>query len=132
MLQADVAVCGEHSPCSGHTGFAPLPGVCFPRLHCSGSRLLYMERALHCTRFQPSGVPQKRGLGCASVLCLPRPEQLRQPGACRAHSPRVPRAFSPPGPSLSFPPHQLGACALCLAATLPADVDHPESQEAFG
>ena len=23
-LQADVAVCGEHSPCSGHTGFASL------------------------------------------------------------------------------------------------------------
>ena len=30
-LQADVAVCGEHSPCSGHTGFAPHRGVCaFP------------------------------------------------------------------------------------------------------
>ena len=30
-LQADVAVCGEHSPCSGHTGFAPYRGVCaFP------------------------------------------------------------------------------------------------------
>ena len=35
---------------------------------------------------------------------VPSPaEQLRQPGACRAHSPRVPRAFSLPGPSLSFP-----------------------------
>ena len=30
-LQADIAVCGEHSPCSSHTGFAPLTGVCaFP------------------------------------------------------------------------------------------------------
>ena len=30
-LQADVAVCGEHSPCSGHTGFAPYRAVCaFP------------------------------------------------------------------------------------------------------
>ena len=36
------------------------------------------------------------------------------------------------GPSLSFRPRQSGACALCLAATLPADVDHPESQEVFG
>ena len=27
-LQADIAVCGEHSPCSGHTGFAPHRGVC--------------------------------------------------------------------------------------------------------
>ena len=53
------------------------------RLRGSGSRLLYMERALHCVRFQPSDVPQKRGLGCACVLCLPRPEQLRQPGTWR-------------------------------------------------
>ena len=30
-LQTDTAVCGEHSPCSGHTGFAPYRGVCaFP------------------------------------------------------------------------------------------------------
>ena len=30
-LQADIAVCGEHSPCSGHTGFALHRGVCaFP------------------------------------------------------------------------------------------------------
>ena len=30
-LQVDIAVCGERSPCSGHTGFAPYRGVCaFP------------------------------------------------------------------------------------------------------
>ena len=30
-LQAEVAVCGEHSPCSGQTGFAPYWGICaFP------------------------------------------------------------------------------------------------------
>ena len=30
-LQTDIAVCGEHSPCSGHTGFARYRGVCaFP------------------------------------------------------------------------------------------------------
>ena len=33
--------------------------LCFPRLHCSGSRLLYMERALCCVWFQFSGTPQK-------------------------------------------------------------------------
>ena len=27
-LQTDIAVCGEHSPCSGHTGFALYRGVC--------------------------------------------------------------------------------------------------------
>ena len=32
-----------------------------------------MERALRWARFQPSGVPQKRGLHCACVLCLPCP-----------------------------------------------------------
>ena len=31
VLQTDSAVWGEHSPCSGHTGFAPYRGVCaFP------------------------------------------------------------------------------------------------------
>ena len=51
-LQADIAgLCGEHSPCSGHTGFAPLTGVCSPRLHCSGSRLLSRERALCWVHF---------------------------------------------------------------------------------
>ena len=55
-------------------------GAAFPS-RCSGSRLLYMEQALRCARFQPSGVPQKRGVGCTSLLCLPQPEQLRQPGA---------------------------------------------------
>ena len=27
-LQTDIAVCAEHSPCSGHTGLAPHRGVC--------------------------------------------------------------------------------------------------------
>ena len=30
-MQKVIAVCGEHSPCCGHTGFAPYRGVCaFP------------------------------------------------------------------------------------------------------
>ena len=30
-LPTDIAVCGEHSPCSGHTGSAPVQGcLCFP------------------------------------------------------------------------------------------------------
>ena len=45
-LQADVAVCGELSPCSGLTGFARSGLSVLSRLHCSGSRLLSMERAL--------------------------------------------------------------------------------------
>ena len=53
-LQTNVTgLCGEHSRFSGHTGFAPALGgyVCFPRLHCPGSRLLSRERALHCMHF---------------------------------------------------------------------------------
>ena len=40
-LQTNITgVCGECLQCLGHTGFAPGHGVCFPGLHCSGSRLL--------------------------------------------------------------------------------------------
>ena len=82
--------------------------VCFPRLHCSGSRLLYRERALHCVQFQFSDIPQKHRLGWAWVLCLPRQsssgsQELDQhtiPG-CGAPSPLR-------GPSLSFHTGQSG------------------------
>ena len=137
-LQTDVAgLCGEHSQCSGHTGLAPLTGVCFPRLHCSGSRLPYRERALRCVRFQFSGPPQKRGLGWACVLCLPRPSSSgRQepggralPGAVRLSPSAVPASVSARASEVrlvsvlrTWP----------LAATLPADVNHPESQRVFG
>ena len=95
-------------------GLPALTGVCFPHLQCSGSRLLYMEPALRCLRFQFLGIPQKRGLGWACGLCLTRPEQLRQPGAWQVHSPGC-RAPSPlRGPNLSFFARQSGACALCL------------------
>ena len=51
-LQADVAVCGEHSPCPGHTGFAPLRGVCaFP------STLLRLPAALYGAGPALSAVP---------------------------------------------------------------------------
>ena len=63
-------VCG-HLQCSGHTEFAPLTGVCSPRLRCSGYRLLYGEQALCRARFQFLGSPQKHRLGWACVLCLP-------------------------------------------------------------
>ena len=40
--QTNIAgMCGESPQCLGHTGFAPAHGrVCFPGLHCSGSRFL--------------------------------------------------------------------------------------------
>ena len=112
-------------------------GALPPRLHCSGSRLLSRERALRCPRFQFSGSPQKPGLGCTCVLCLPGPSSSGSQELVRHALPGC-GALSPLcGPSLSFHPRRLAACALCLAApclaaTLPADVNHPESQEVFG
>ena len=96
-------LCGEHSQCSGHTGFAPLSGrVCFPRPHCSGSRLPYMEQALSCVRFQFSGTPQKHRLGCACILCLPCPsssgsqelDERALPGAVRLLPSTVPASVT--------------------------------------
>ena len=82
-------VCGEHSQCSGHTGFAPAHEFVLLL-----STLLRLQAALQgaghglCAlprpkplRFRFSGTPQRRRLGWACVLCLPRPEQLRKPGA---------------------------------------------------
>ena len=117
-------------------GLPPLTGVCSPRLHCSGPRLLYMKQALCCMLFQFSGTPQKRGLGWACILCLPQPKQLRQPGALRAHSPQV--RLLPSAVPASVSTHVGLVCLVSvlescsLAVTLPVDVNHPESQEVFG
>ena len=112
-LQTNVTgACGEHSQCSGHTGFAPLTGVGSPRLHCSGSRLRYRERALRCMRFQFLGTPQKRGFGWSCVLCLNRPSSSGARSLTGALSP-VRRVFSPPRPLPQFPPALVG-CTLGL------------------
>ena len=82
----------------------------FP-LCCSGSRLIYMERALPCAPFQPSGVPKKRGLGCACVLCLPSSSGS---GSQELDVCTLPRCSAPSplcGPSPSPHPRWSGACA---------------------
>ena len=76
---------GVCSQCLGHTGFAPAHRVCFPCLHCLGSRLLCQELSeagprLYALprskplRFRYLGSPQRRRLGWACVLC---PSQVR-------------------------------------------------------
>ena len=113
-LQTDISVCGEHSQCSGHTGFARLTGVCSPRLHFSCSRLLYMERALCCVRFQFQLSHKNAdlvgpafcafpGLSCSGIQEL---DERTLPG-CSAPSPLR-------SPSLCFCTHKSGTCALCL------------------
>ena len=54
------------------------------------------------SEFQFSGTPQKHGLGCTCVLCLPRPQQFRQPEAW-VHSPRMRCSFSLRGERLRQP-----------------------------
>ena len=71
-LQTNITgVCGERSQCLHHTGLSPRSRpVCFPRLHCSGSRLLFRELSKAgpelCAlprskpvRFRFSGAPQR-------------------------------------------------------------------------
>ena len=90
-----------------------------------------MERALRCARFLPSGVPQKRRKkSCSCVLCLPCQSGS---GSQELDGRTLPGCGTPSTlvPSSSPRPRQMGTCALCLAETLPADVDHPESQEVF-
>ena len=119
----------------------PVQGcLCFPRLHCSGSRLLYMERALRCVRFQFLGTPQKRGFGCTCVLCLPGPERSgsqeldgRTLPGCGAPSPLLGPASVSARPTVGCQRLEFVLRSWPLAATLPAaGVDHPESQGVFG
>ncbi|CAM9420388.1 unnamed protein product [Rangifer tarandus platyrhynchus] len=88
-----------------------------------------MERALCCVRFQFLCTPQKYRFDWACVLCLP---SSGSSGSQELDGRTLPVCDVPSplhGPSLSFCPRQSGVCALCLAETVPADVDHPESQE---
>ena len=80
-LQADITVCGEHSQCSGHTGFAPAHGCVF-----SPSTLLRLPAALYGVGSALRAVPVFRFSMKAQTRLRLRfgyspPEQLRQPGA---------------------------------------------------
>ena len=99
--------------CLCHTGLAPAHWhVCFPILHCSGSRLLCRELSgTGMTRYLVSTVAGSWGLPLiASLVPAPR--------------------FSD---CITSTPSQVCRVSLLgswsLAATLPEDVDHPESQE---
>ena len=136
--QMSLACVGSTRSVPTTLGLPPLTGVCFPRLHCSGSWLLYREQAPCCMRFQFSGTTQKRGLGWACVLCLPHQSSS---GSQELDGSTLPVwcAFSPPRSQPQFPSTPVGCVRLVSvlgswprAATLLANVDHPESQEVFG
>ena len=116
-LQTNITgVCGECFQCLGHTGFAPAHGVCaFPvytaqGLGCSGWNCLRL--ALGCMHFpglsRSSSGTRELHKGTDSVgpefFALPRSQQLRQPGAWRAHSPQVDSvSYHLPIPATGFP-----------------------------
>ena len=145
--------CGECSQCLGHTGFAPAHSMCaFPfytaqALGCSARNCL--RQALGCMYFpglshsgSGSWVLHKDTDMVGPAFCaLPRSEQLRWPDAWWVQSP--PRCgvnlTDSPVPAAQFSGYTMGVpsqvCRVSLlgswslAVTLPADVDHPESQE---
>ena len=100
-----LAVFRPHWVCPAH-------GVCFPCLHCSGSRLLSRERALGCVHFPGLSrsdsrfwVLHKDADSVGPAFCAFPLEQLRQPGALS------------PGPARHLPsavPASVPGCALCL------------------
>ena len=141
-LQADIAVCGEHSPCSGHTGFAPHRGVCAfpvytaqapgrsiwsgPCVECGFSfRVLHKSADSVAPAF--CAFPSLRGsgsqrLGCPLPGCgVPFPSMVRGPGSQRLGylSTGAPRLF-PPRPQRAPPVgsqevfrQEPGACLQC-------------------
>ena len=91
-------------------------GALLSPLRCSGSRLLCVERALRCARFQLSAFH-----GSADSVV---------PAFCAFPGPAAQAARSLTGTlSTGALSTGSGAWALCLAVALPGDVDHPESQE---
>ena len=109
-------MCGECSQCLGHTEFAPSHGMCGFPVHivqvpgCSARALSEAAPGLHALprskplRFRFSGTPQRHRLGWACVLCLPRSEELRQPGVLQVHSPSwAVGLITSPVPAPGFP-----------------------------
>ena len=100
-LQTNITdMCGECSQCLGHTGFAPTHGLCAFLVYTAqapGSlQGNCLKQALGCVHFpglshsgSGSWVLHKGTDLVGPVFCaIHRSEQLRRPGAWRAHSPR--------------------------------------------
>ena len=112
-LQTDIAVCGAHSRVPATLGL-PRTGVSV----LSPSTLLRLPAALYGAGPALSAVPvfgsSTKARTRLGLRVVPSPaEQLRQPGACRAHSPRVVRLLPSAAPA-SVSACQAGACTLCL------------------
>ena len=112
-LQRDIAVCGEHSPCSGHTGFALHRCVCaFP---------VYTAQAPGCSIW--SGPCVVCG---SSFRVLHKSADSVAPACCvfpasAVQAARSPRVLSP-GSARLFPPRQAALAARGLGALSPGAV----------
>ena len=104
--------------------------VCFPCLHCLGSRLLCQELSEACPgfcalprskplRFRYSGSPQRHRLSWACILC---PSQVQDTQMTRYLASAAAVTYR-----LLVAVTQFSGCT--TSATSQADVDHPESQE---
>ena len=131
-LQTNITgMCGECSQCLGHTVFAPAHVMCaFPvytsqTLGCSDGELSEVGPGLHALprskllRFRFSGIPQRRRLGWACVLC---PSQVQAAQVTRCLASAVAATYRLPRP-----------CCLVFWVyswrTFSAGVDRPEPHE---
>ena len=122
-------MCEECSQCLGYIGFAPAHGICAFLVYtaqvpgCSAGKVSKAGSGLRALpRSKPlrfSGTPQRHRLNWSCLLCHPRFEQLRRPGAWRVHSSQVGQCvLSPPwSQRLSFLSVKWEChlrCAMCL------------------
>ena len=117
-VQTPLACVGSARSAWATLGLPRSHGVCaFPRLHCSGSRLLCRELSKAgpglCAlprsaplRFRFPGTPQRHGLSWACVLC---PSQVQAAQVTRC----LTRALLPAGRCVSSPPRSQPLGFLC-------------------
>ena len=119
--QMSLACVGSPRSVPATLGLPLLTGVCFPRLHCSGSRLLSRERALRCVDFpglsrSDSGfrVLHRSADSVGPVFCAfpcPSSSGSQELDGCTLLGCSVPYPLR--GPSISFPAHRSSAPCVC-------------------
>ena len=154
-LQTDITVRGEHSPCSGHTGFAPYRGVCAfpvypaqapscsiwsgPCVECSSSfRVLHKSAdsvAPACCVFPGLSGSGSQGLGRPLPGCgAPFPSVVSSSGSQRSVRPLPGCCAPPPSAASGSGSKMLGALfpgAVCLLPPRPQCAPPVGSQEVF-
>ena len=133
-------VCPTHGVCSFPVYTVQAPGCSAGELSEAGPGLCALPRS-KALRFRFSGTPQRRRFGWACVLC---PSQVRAAQVTRCLASTVTPSWgvhliASPVPAAQFSQGTMGLTSqVChvsllgswsLAATLPADVNHPKSQE---